>query len=203
MLLNNQSQHIDLANSGPKHVEKIDDKTQDTLSYNENKDNEEKTTNEDNSGDFSWWLFNPFSYFNIRKNFNSKKNSKASLLLSNRNRAAETGQSSSSPQIQESPIVDDRNNTIKEKEDTNVDNMADQYNNDNTADQVEISNASNFEDSLNLPPRLNLDLTKKEIPKSTIESMSPTYRLIKEAFSEFQLFSKACKQGFKNLFEFI
>jgi hypothetical protein len=42
-------------------------------------------------------------------------------------------------------------------------------------------------------PQVNLDLTKKEIPKSTVETVSPTYKLIKDAFSELQLFSRVCK----------
>lgn len=44
-----------------------------------------------------------------------------------------------------------------------------------------------------LPPTVNIEPTKKEIPTSTVETLSPAYRLIKEAFSELQLFSKVCK----------
>ena len=41
-------------------------------------------------------------------------------------------------------------------------------------------------------PKLDIDIVKKEIPKSTTESVSPTYRLLKEAFAELQLFSRVC-----------
>ena len=42
-------------------------------------------------------------------------------------------------------------------------------------------------------PKLSVENHKKEIPTSTIEKMSPAYRLIKEAFSELQLISRVCK----------
>ena len=50
-------------------------------------------------------------------------------------------------------------------------------------------NASHFEHKLDLD-----QVSQKEVPTSTSDdSVSPAYKLIKEAFAEFQLFSKACK----------
>ena len=44
-----------------------------------------------------------------------------------------------------------------------------------------------------IPPTISIETGKKEIPKSTIEKISPAYRLIKEAFTELQIFSRVCK----------
>ena len=44
--------------------------------------------------------------------------------------------------------------------------------------------------------KFSVENHKKEIPTSTIEKMSPAYRLIKEAFSELQLISRVCKLNF-------
>lgn len=44
-----------------------------------------------------------------------------------------------------------------------------------------------------LHPKVSLERGHKDIPQSTIEKISPAYRLIKEAFNELQLFTKVCK----------
>lgn len=42
-------------------------------------------------------------------------------------------------------------------------------------------------------PKVNFETGRKEIPKSTVEKVSPAFRLIKEAFNELQLFTRVCK----------
>ena len=44
-----------------------------------------------------------------------------------------------------------------------------------------------------LPPKVNFQPGHKDIPQSTIEKISPAYRIIKEAFNELQLFTKVCE----------
>lgn len=44
-----------------------------------------------------------------------------------------------------------------------------------------------------LQSKVSLERGHKDIPQSTIEKISPAYRLIKEAFNELQLFTKVCK----------
>ena len=145
-----------------------------------------------------WWFLNPFSIFNIRKRLNLQPSSKSSKLLkiqtaNNKTRVPEEENNNSS-KLNEN--LDQTNNILKE---TNLEQTTKNPSNAETQISSSLNNASNFFEANNLPPRLNdLDLaTKKEIPKSTVESgsssVSPAYRLIKEAFSEFQLFSKACK----------
>lgn len=67
---------------------------------------------------------------------------------------------------------------------------------------------SNFKDMLNnglkderlannskfLTSKMSQEATNKDLPKKTpMEKISPAYRLIKEAFTELQLFSRVCK----------
>ncbi|RMZ94974.1 membralin isoform X1, partial [Brachionus plicatilis] len=45
-------------------------------------------------------------------------------------------------------------------------------------------------------PFFDTDLNQKEIPKSTVETMSPTYRFLKDAISELQLFNKVFEDNY-------
>lgn len=60
-------------------------------------------------------------------------------------------------------------------------------------------NNSNLRNEINSNNRIvsvNIELNQKEIPKSTIETVSPTYRFLKEAFSELQLFNKVFEDNY-------
>ncbi|CAF0706416.1 unnamed protein product [Brachionus calyciflorus] len=67
--------------------------------------------------------------------------------------------------------------------------------------QKENSTFNNFSTKTNennekILPKVNLEVSKKEIPKSTIETISPAYRFLKDAFNELQLFSKVFEDNY-------
>jgi hypothetical protein len=140
-----------------------------------------------------WWFLNPFSIFNIRKRLNlSASSSSSSKLSSSKQAQSKSQENNQTDKIEEGKKEEAvKEVEVKNEEDTTTSNPQE------LEQKVPQQNAS--DDSISLPPRLDdLDLvTKKEIPKSTVESgssnVSPAYKLIKEAFSEFQLFSKACE----------
>ena len=148
--------------------------------------NVEKKVNVDETTD-TWWFLNPFSIFNIRKRLNLSpsapiKPNKLTKLVETNNTTTKLVDNSNETNYTPPPTLEETNDNLNNESSSFL--------------EESVSSSSSLENS---PPRLNdLDLaTKKEIPKSTVESgssnMSPAYRLIKEAFSEFQLFSKACK----------
>lgn len=59
-------------------------------------------------------------------------------------------------------------------------------------DSKNLTNSESSESA----PKLKLEFTRNEMPKSTIETISPAYRFIKDAFSELQLFSKVFEDNY-------
>jgi septum formation inhibitor MinC len=148
-----------------------------------------------------WWFLNPFSIFNIRKRLNLSASSSSSSKLSSSKQAQSKSQENNQTDKVEEGKKEEEAAVDKEEEkeeEVNIDDATTTSNPQELEQKVSQQNASDDE-GISLPPRLDdLDLvTKKEIPKSTVESgssnVSPAYKLIKEAFSEFQLFSKACE----------
>lgn len=138
----------------------------------------------------SSWFFNPLSYFNVRKNFKSPANkSKTKNKTEKNNDALEEAkpQIVESVEVDQKPTQDETSAKLEEKsvEEVKLDKVDENSN-------LEVGNKS---DGIVIPPTVNLELTKKEIPKSTIEleTLIPPYKLIKEVFSEYRLFSKVCK----------
>lgn len=97
------------------------------------------------------------------------------------------------------PILNDANltgilkNNSLDLNETNYDELIN--NNSLTVNETKKENIESNSSSspVAYAPKLSVENHKKEIPTSTIEKMSPAYRLIKEAFSELQLISRVCK----------
>jgi len=86
-----------------------------------------------------------------------------------------------------------------------VENIDEELNftlNGTNAVNPELNETLNYTDSSSpvaYVQKFSVENHKKEIPTSTIEKMSPAYRLIKEAFSELQLISRVCKFFFDQI----
>jgi hypothetical protein len=174
-----------------EETKEIEESTNFTSSLNQANDVEKKGDVDETTD--TWWFLNPFSIFNIRKRLNL---SPSAAIKSNKPLKLVQTNITTTKLVDGSSETNYTSSTLDEtKENLNETSRSSESLN-NESKFLEESSSSSLENS---PPRLNdLDLaTKKEIPKSTVESgssnMSPAYRLIKEAFSEFQLFSKACK----------
>ena len=161
-----------------------------------------------------WWFLNPFSIFNIRKRLNLSASPSSSSKLSSSKQAPSKSvqENNQTDKIEESKKEEETVVDVKEEENPDASPTTTTTNNPKELEQEvaattlsppSTSQQQSIDDDddegISLPPRLDdLDLAaKKEIPKSTVESgsgnVSPAYKLIKEAFSEFQLFSKACE----------
>ena len=158
-----------------------------SLNTTENQTDTVKVSKDEESS----WFFNPLSYFNVRKNFKSPANkSKTKNKTDKNNDALEE----TKPQIVEPVEEDDQkpiqDETSAKQEEKSVEEVILDKVDENS--NLEVGNKS---DGIVIPPTVNLELTKKEIPKSTIEleTLIPPYKLIKEVFSEYRLFSKVCK----------
>jgi hypothetical protein len=186
------------------------------LNQDESLDHETPNSKMSNDEENNNWLLRTLSFFNFLKiekinlESNKEKAEEGEVLSSNKKNVSEKSDDALLSKI-ESETVMTYENEAEVEEDLEVEEEKVELTvtmpttvkkeaNDRLGQELvvdaSINNASNFEDSLNLPPRLNLDLTKKEVPKSTIENMSPAYKLIKEAFSEFQIFSKAFEDNY-------
>jgi hypothetical protein len=147
---------------------------------NESDENESFTfTNDFHEQNSTSWFFNPLSYFKIKNHPSYSKPSGLSKSLTKKK--------------------------INEKQESAHDKNKDEEVKANDAKlsntkTVSAESSKNESDLLTPPPTVQIEMTKKEIPTSTVETMSPAYKLIKEAFSELQLFSKVCKS--KSVFIF-
>ena len=147
------------------------------------------------------WFFNPLTYFDVKKEAAVPKSKNESLESSDSHEATLNGLEDSEHSTKSKTTDGETSAPFVEASDSDsvVEVAPNEDNGFTDSSSLErdaslVDNASYFEGSLNLPPKLNLDLTKKEAAKATTaESISPVYKLIKNAFSELQLFSKACK----------
>ena len=123
------------------------------------------------------WFFNPLSFFRIKNN-GYKKDKKQANDESNK---VNQGENNDKLDDSSSNLLIESTNQEKPIAEAKLEEI--------TRDTADLN------ESLSMP-QVNLDLTKKEIPKSTVETISPTYKLIKDAFSELQLFSRVCMYFF-------
>ncbi len=98
--------------------------------------------------------------------------------------------------ISDSEIESDLNFLLTDQIIENIDEELNFTLNGTNAVNPELNETLNYTDSSSpvaYVQKFSVENHKKEIPTSTIEKMSPAYRLIKEAFSELQLISRVCK----------
>jgi len=126
------------------------------------------------------WFFNPLSYFKI-KNHPSFSRTSSQSKFNSKKKHFEKQESTESSEMNDKPL-------IQAEELAKAVDVAPSH--EKSTSTESSKNESNI---LTPPPTVQIEMNKKEIPTSTVETMSPAYKLIKEAFSELQLFSKVCK----------
>lgn len=118
-----------------------------------------------------WWFLNPFSYFRVKKPIEKLNKIPTTVRF---------------------PADIDDNQKPPGAEDSDEDPPAEQTAQEPIAQNVENNSTIDLENA----PFVKLDPAKKEIPKTTMETLSPAYKLIKETFSELQLFSKVFEENY-------
>jgi hypothetical protein len=151
------------------------DESGDSESFTYVKDSHAQDDEQNNTS----WFFNPLSYFKI-KNHPSYSKSSSHSKSNSKKKHDEKQESADSETIAKSQSQTEE---LAKADDVTLSN-------EKTASTESSKNES---DILPPPPTVQIEMTKKEIPTSTVETMSPAYKLIKEAFSELQLFTKVCK----------
>lgn len=124
------------------------------------------------------WFFNPLAFLRIKNN--GFKKERPSAKLREDLGAAVTSDESKSKSV--SAADDEHENKKKAQE---------------NEQEKEVPLTDNETENALPVPKVNYDLNKKEIPKSTVETgISPAYKLIKEAISELQLFSRVFEDNY-------